>query len=215
MKILVFTLLIWAVAFSSCKPKSINDKFDLNNYKTDIKLLNEKKIISDSDKIILSNYLMTNYDTSLSSLTYSLVLSIAKSEKEALDKKIETKKRLNSSINVQITRKWLQNGFDKGFVKTFLMFEMNAENKTNRKISGFTVEVRFKNPEGVAFNTITWPVDKGVDANSKKQFFLNDGEYKNTNAGQAKLLVADLSKLNIEYNILELVYDDGSTLNAK
>lgn len=42
---------------------------------------------------------------------------------------------------------------------------------------------------------------------------LNEVEFENTNIEQSKLKMADLSKIKIEYQILQLMYDDGTSLS--
>ena len=210
------TLLI----LNSCNNKSLEDKFNKKIYKEDIATLLDKKLLNNEEKVLLSNYIAFNETDSVAlSKSYAELLSTAKKEKEIKDKiakdKAEKKKKLNESLTVTLTRKYSQNFLDEGYVKDFLLVDIIAQNNTDKKISGFTVKINFKSADGITFYSPEWPVQRVIKAKSKISTPLSTGEFKNTNVEQAKLKMADLSKIKIEYEILELLYDDGTSLSIK
>lgn len=221
MKNILFLIITSALlTLFGCNSKSLEDKFNKKTYKEDIATLSEKKLLNEEDSAILTSYIALNETVSVAlSKPYAELLSIAKKEKELKDKIAkeiaEKKKILNESLTVTVTRKYTQNFLDEGYVKNFLLVDIVAQNNTDKQLSGFSVNINFKSADGITFFSPVWPVQRVIKAKSKISLPLSTGEYDNTNAEQAKLKVADLSKIKIEYEILELLYDDGTSLSIK
>jgi hypothetical protein len=214
MKKTLFLLTTMAlVILCACHSKSLEDKFNSKSYKEDIVALSEKKLLSDSDKVLLTSYIDFNKsDSSAISKSYSDLLSSAKIKEEnriTLEKK---KKKLNESVTVTVIKKYIYYYRND---KPELYIDIIAENNTDKQLSGFTVKINFKNADGLTFFTDKWPIDKTVNAKSKITDILSAGEYSNSNIDQAKLNKADLSKIKIEYEILALMYDDGTSLSLE
>ena len=218
---LVLVLLLFVVV--SCNNVSMQDEFSFETYNEDIKKLNESKSLSDGDKTVMLSYikLFDKADTTLYG-TYSDILSNAKAylanaerERQQMLAYLEIQKKLNESILVKVKRKYTENLYDEGYLKNFLLIDVVVENTTEKKVSGFTVRISFKNADGNVFYSADWPVAKVIKAKSKLTMPLSTGEYKNTNIEQSKLKAADLSKISIDYEILEIMYDDGTTLNLQ
>ena len=221
MKNIFFIIIITALlTLFGCNSKSLEDKFNKNTYKEDIAILSEKKLLNEEDSAILTSYITLNEADSIAlSKSYAELLSIAKKEKELKDKIAkeiaEKKKILDKSVTVTVTRKYTENFLDEGYVKNFLLIDIVAQNNTDKQLSGFSVKINFKSADGITFYSAEWPVQRVIKAKSKIPITLSTGEYDNTDAEQAKLKVADLSKIKIEYEILELLYDDGTSLSIK
>jgi hypothetical protein len=212
------TLILFAVTacviLSACHKKSLEDKFNSKTYKEDISTLSEKKLLSDSDKVLLTSYIDFNKsDSSAISKTYSELLSSAKIKEEnrmALEKK---KKKLNESVTVTVTDKYTR--YSNRDEKTKLIINIIAQNNTDKQLGGFTVRITFKNADGVTFYTNFWQLDNIVKANSKIEQELSAGAYSNTQTDLVKLNMADMSKIKIEYEILAIMYDDGTSLSVE
>jgi hypothetical protein len=221
MKNILFLIIMTAfLTLFGCNSTSFEDKFNKNTYEEDIATLSEKKLLNEEDSEILTSYIALNEADSIAlSKPYAELLSIAKKEKELTDKIAkeiaEEKKILNESLTVKVTRKYTQNLFDEGYLKNFLLVDIVAQNNTDKKLSGFSVKINFKSADGITFYAPEWPVQRVIKAKSKISLPLSTGEYDNTNPEQAKLKVADLSKIKIEYEILELLYDDGTSLSIR
>ena len=221
MKNVLFLLTATVVlTLCSCSSKSLEDKFNKKTFKQDVLALSEKKLLTEGDKELITTYVTSNEKDSLAlSKSYSEILTTAKKEKEFTDKlekeKAEKKKKINDALNVSVTRKYTQNFFDQGYIKTFLLVDIIAKNNTDKKLSGFTVRINFKSADGNIFYSPEWPVAKVIKANSKITIPLSTGEFKNTNVDQARLKMADLSKIKIEYEVSQLMYDDGTSLSIK
>lgn len=221
MKNVSFLIITTALlTLSACNSKSLEDKFNKKTYKEDIATLTEKNLLTEEDKAILTSYITFNESDSLAlSKPYAEILSTAKKEKEEREKiaqeRAEKKKKLDESLTVKVTRKYTQDFLDEGYIKTCLVIDIIAQNNTDKQLSGFTVKINFKSADGATFYSPQWPVAKVVKANSKITIPLSTGEFQNTNVEQSKLKMADLSKIKIEYEILELMYDDGTSLSIK
>lgn len=219
MKNILFLFIISALlTLFGCNSKSLEDNFNKKTYKEDLATLLEKKLLNEEDNAILTSYITLNESDSLAlSKSYAEILSTAKKEKEEREKiakeRAEKKKMLDESLSIRVTRKYTQNFLDEGYVKNFLLIDIVAENKTEKKLSGFRVVINFKSSDGVTFYSGDWNLAQSVNANSKKTLALNTGEFDNTNIEQSKLKVADLSKIQIEYEIKSLMYDDGTSLS--
>jgi hypothetical protein len=168
--------------------------------------------------MLLANYIFNNLtDSTFHSKTYSEILSTAIFKKEMADRLakelLEKKNRINASLEVKVIRKYLQKFIDGGYFKDFLLIDIIAQNKTDKEIGGFRVVINFKNSDGITFYSADWILSEPIGANSKKTIPLSTGEFSNSNFDQSKLKMADLSKIEIEYDIRSLMYDDGTTLS--
>ena len=216
--ILFLIITIALLTLFGCNSKSLEDKFNKKTFKEDIATLLEKKLLNEEDNAIITSYITLNESDSLAfSKTYAEILSTAKKEKEEREKifmeKAKKKKKLDESMNVTVTRKYTEDFLDEGYVKNFLLVDIIAQNNTDKQLSGFTVIINFISADGVTFYSGEWPVAQVVKAKSKKTISLNTGEFQNTNIEQSKLKMANLSKIKIEYEILQLIYDDGTSLS--
>jgi|LakMenEpi03Aug12_release.lakeMendotaPanAssembly.Ray.scaffolds.fasta_scaffold686979_1 hypothetical protein len=222
-----FSFLIITTAFLTlfgCNSKSLEDKFNKTTYEEDIATLLENKLLNEEEDSLLRAYITLNESDSLASsissdASYGEILSTVKKEKEErekIDKEIaEKKKKIGESVTISFSRKYTEEFIDEGSLKNFLIIDIFAQNNSDKTISGFTVLVTFRNSDGVAFYSGEWPIADVVKANSKKLIYLNGGEFKNTNEDQRILKMADQSKIKFEYEILELLYDDGTSLSVK
>jgi hypothetical protein len=211
-----FTLLTVAIVviLSGCSV-SINDKLEKGTYKEDIAALVKKQLLNEEEEDVLISYIISNEtDSLILSKSYSELLAVAKEQKRMETELAEKKKKLNESLTVQVIRKYNQNLLDEGYWKNFLLLDITVQNNTEKQLSGFKIDINFKNADGVSIYSAWWPVSNNIKPNSKITMVLSTGEYKNTNPDQLKLQMADIEKLKIDYDVLELMYDDGTSLTA-
>lgn len=225
MKNLLFLIFTTALlTLFGCNSKTLEDKFNKNTYNEDIAALLEKKLLNEEENALLISYINLNESDSMASsispdISYAEILSTAKKEKEEGEKiakeLAEKAKKIEESVTITFSRKYTEEFIDEGSLKNFLFIDIFAQNNSDKTISGFTVLVTFRNSDGVAFYSGEWPIAQVVKANSKKLVYLNGGEFKNTNEDQRILAMADQSKIKFEYEILELLYDDGTSISLK
>lgn len=201
-------LIIICTAFVlfACSSKSLDSKFNKETYKADVEKLFEKKIITDEEKELLINYITVNETESLSLVqTYGEILSTAKEED---NKWKETKSVLDSSLSVQVIRKYVS-----GYYTQVLSIDISVQNRTEKEICAFKVAINFINSDGITFYSGSWNIPKTIAAYSKKTCYLSAGEIDNNNIEQTKLRMVDISKIQIEYDIRSLTYSDGTSLS--
>jgi hypothetical protein len=175
----------------------------------DINVLYTKKLLSDSDKILLLYYIAETSDSQSMAKSYGQILSDAKEKKKK-------EKSFKDQLTIKVIRKYIQQYTDaNGNWKNYLIIEAVAANNTARNIGGFDVTLNFINPENQIFFTDSWNLDKTVSAHSTKVLELSTGEYSNSNLDQARLEGTDLSKVKVDYQINSIIYDDGTTLSLK
>jgi hypothetical protein len=217
-KILTLILASASLTFVGCASKTLEDVFSKETYVEDIATLSEKKLLTAEDSSILTSYITANeYDSLVDAKAYGEILAAAKKEieeKERIAKeRADRKKILDESLTVQVSRKYTKDYMDEGYVKNFLLLDIDAQNNTDKQISGFTVIIHFKGADGETFYANEWPISQIIQAKSKKTVQLSTGEVDNTNPQQSKLNMADISKIKIEYEITQLLYDDGTSLS--
>ena len=201
--IIKFTLII--ILLNSCKEKTLKDKFNLNDNSKNLEMFYKNKLITADEKDLLFDY--TSNITSNNSITTFSYEDLLISAKE----KRENNKKIKEALTINVIRKYLENAYDEGYIKTFFYIDIAVKNNTDKKISRFTFTLNFINSDGLVFFTSNWPVAKTIKPKSKLNIILSTGEYKNTNIDQAKLKIADLSKVKVNYEVSELSYDDGTS----
>lgn len=209
--ILLIVIMFTLLTLLGCNGKSLEDQCNKKTYENDLATLVQEKLLSEEDNALLTSYIVSHESDSLAlSKSYAEILSTAKKEYE---ERAEKRKTLDESMTVKVTRKYTQNFYDEGYLKNFLLVDIIAQNNTNKQVSGFTVRINFKSADSLVFYTSDWPIAQVVKANSSTTIQLSTGEFLNTNVEQSKLKMADLSKIKIEYEILQLIYDDGTSLS--
>jgi hypothetical protein len=205
MKKYIYSVLI-AVAFvlNACNSKSLESKYGgENQWESDINILVEKKIINDDEKNLLTGFIIRTHNDSLVNKTYGELLTKIETEKA------EREKKLNESVTVAVVKKYSQYYSD----GEYYLMDITIQNNTNRDIAGFTVNIDFKNKESDIFYSAYWSVPVVIKAESKTKHTLSTGKFDNNNIAQSKLKMVDLSKVSIEYEIRQIIYDDGTSLS--
>jgi hypothetical protein len=98
-KILFILTLILAITLSACNSISLEDKCNEKTYREDITTLTEKKLITESDKELLTSFIANHRSgSSVLSLSYGELLSHAKKQQEIIEKaKAKAKTDFSSS----------------------------------------------------------------------------------------------------------------------
>ena len=140
--------------------------------------------------------------------TYEDLLSYAKSEKEKKEKNKKMQEELDKIISVCFVKKYTawENGIQ------YVVLPLKVNNNTEKKVCGFTFSADFKDGEGNSIYYTTWTTQHIVKANSSQIFkFGATIPFDNSEKDKVKISVVDLDKLQIEYHVLSVNYDDGTT----
>jgi hypothetical protein len=192
------------LVLNACNSKSLKSKYGgEDHWKSDINILVDKEIITIDDKDRLTKFIDRTPNDSLVNRTYEELLTKIETERT------ERKKKLNESVTVSIVKKYSQYNWG----DEYLLLDITIQNNTDRAIAGFTVNIDFINTENTTFYSAWWSVPLAVNAKSKVKNTLSTGKFDNNNTQQAQLKMADLSKVSIEYEIKQIIYDDGTSLS--
>jgi len=67
--------------------------------------------------------------------------------------------------------------------------------------------------KGESIGGENWTIDNKIAANAAKTISFSTGIVDNYNEGLIKLKIADLSKINTEYQVSQLLFNDGTSIN--
>jgi hypothetical protein len=200
-----------------CTNKSLDDKFNSKTYKEDIATLSEKKLLNDSDKVLLTSYIISKTsDSLLLDKSYSKLLETAKTEDKIKKENEAKKKQINEQVLVNITKKYVANNvYRNGVYNNELNLSGTIQNNTDRTINGIQFTITFKNVEKITLFENYWTLDKIVKPKSQSTILLSAGVFDNSDENMVQFKIADLSKLIYTYQINKLMFDDGTSIELK
>lgn len=218
MKNKLFLMVTLAIMIlTSCNSKSLDDKFNSKTYKEDITTLSKKKLLTDSESVLLTKYIDSKTgDSSSLANSYSKLLETAKAEDKIKKEKDAKRKQLNEQIQVKVNKKFIaSNVYRNGAYNNEIVLVMNIRNFTDKKINGMQFKLTYKNKENETLLENFWNIDKSIDPKSEIDISVSAGVYDNSNENLVKFNVADLTKLIFEYQINKLMFDDGTSINVE
>jgi hypothetical protein len=193
--------------------KSLEDKYNQARYEKDIESLFNDKLIDEHDKDLLTNYIVVNqFDSLALAKSYGEILDVAKGEELIAQEKAERQKQLNEAITATIIKKHVRNYSDGEYV----VMDLSIKNNTDKTICGSSIKINFKNNDGNVFYTSQWLFTTVIKPNLVGKGLIgisrNNAINSNEQDGYSILRVVDLSKIQVEYEIMKVIYDDGTLL---
>jgi hypothetical protein len=191
------------LCLTACAGKSLEDRYNEKTYDQDIAVFLEKKLLNEEDKELLFEYIINRRIDSVNFKSYAKILTEVQQQEKII---AEKKKLLNESLTITVTRKYTKNFRDNdGYIRPYLLFDTEIENNTDRQLNSFDFRIHFKNMENEILDEGRFSQSFAFKANSKKTITFSLGRSN-------ELALIDLSKIKIEYEIKQLMYDDGTYL---
>ena len=208
----LFIIMLASVLFASCAKISMNDCYNESTAEKDLASLVKNGLLTDEDATLIKDYATEWNYSILDSISYETLLSDAKAEKEKEARNKEIQKELDQAMTVCFVKKYRTSDWQ----NQYLSFDLKASNNTSKKVNGFKLSADIKDGAGNTLYNTTWNSSRNtVKANSSTVIERFVIEYDNSNDNLAKLGAAELDKLQIEYHVLSIIFDDGTSLEIE
>lgn len=212
MKKLIFVA-IAAVMLSGCTKITMNDSYNENTAEKDMASLVKQGFLTDEDTVMINDYVSSWGVSAEDSLSYESLLSSAKYEKEKEERNKKIQEKLDRAMSVCFVKK--EYLYLRG--ENSIVFDTKVTNNTEENICGYSFHADIRNGSGDKLYGATWTGTDVVKANSSivtKYRFTYD--YDDDDIDDVKKIeAADLDKLQIEYHITAIIYDDGTSLEIE
>jgi hypothetical protein len=207
----LFIIALAAILFSGCAKVKMDNCYNENTVDKDLASLVKQGVLTDEDASLIKDY-ATGWNYSISdSISYETLLSDAKAEKDKENRNKEIQKELDNSMSVHFVKKYFRSTWQ----NQYLVFDIKATNNTDKKVYGFKFSADIKDGAGNTLYCSTW--NSGTARiNPKSSTIIKEFgiEYDNGD-NLSKLRAAELDKLQIDYRVLSIVYDDGTSLEIE
>jgi hypothetical protein len=195
---------------------STSNKFNFKNYQAEIDKLAEKGKISDSNKMLMLDYIAI-YKTdsaSIIKLSYADILTKGIEKQQgyyALIKRVKaTKTEIDSILIASLIKKYTDyTYFDSKYNKRF---DLNLNNNGTKKITAFTVIIHIENKQGEILQNSTWNLTKVILPGSTIKYDGLVASYDKDSEVDRKFEATDLKFLKVKTPIYSIIFEDGSTL---
>ena len=208
-------LLAFAFCSLSCKTKSLDGKYNSVTVNDDLRSLSEKKLINDSDQILLMSYIFSkNGDTAALNKPYKILLDYAKAEDFSKKQREAKNKEVNSMLDVHLVSKTVEQEFRDGVWKNILVLSAVFKNQSSKTINAVSFALLIYSIDNKFLGNYNWTLSFTVAKNASKTMKFSLGSMENANNLVERIKVTNLSKLRVEYKIKQLIFTDGTSVDT-
>ncbi len=207
----LFIMMLAGLLFACSSKVSLNNCYNEKTVDNDLASLVKQGLVTDEEASLIKDYASSYGYSIYDSVTYESLFTSAKAEKDKENRNKEIQKELDKAMSICFVKKY----FTSDWQDQYITFDLKATNNTDKKINGFQFYVDIKDGAGNTLEEGSWNV-AGSPVKAKASTVINRIviTYDHSDA-LAKLKAAELDKLQIEYHVSSIIYDDGTSLEIE